>query len=133
MWMPEEFEKTFFTIYSPVHAVLWMFWTPLTWLSYSFAMAILGVQLSILMTAYDGLIKDTRILQASVMAEYDLNVRPLTTCYQHLLTAPLQFVQPRLNIIKRDACVQTSEAEMLFVRKERDVPRHRRRYTDFSS
>ncbi|KAH7107794.1 hypothetical protein BKA62DRAFT_684465 [Auriculariales sp. MPI-PUGE-AT-0066] len=110
MWMPEEFEKTFFTIYSPVHAILWMFWTPSHWLGITVAMTLLGIQLSILIKAYDGLVKDMRILQASVLAEYDQT-----------------FVQPRLNIIRRDAMVQTYPGEI------QNQERHRRRYTDFQT
>ncbi|EJD44054.1 hypothetical protein AURDEDRAFT_185112 [Auricularia subglabra TFB-10046 SS5] len=105
MWMPEEFEKTFFAIYSPVHALLWTFWNPDNWVGTLIALGLLTVQLSILMKAYDALVKDTRILGASVLQEYDEKASP--------------FVQPRINVIRRDACVQTHEAEIVHYRGSR--------------
>ncbi|KZV81852.1 hypothetical protein EXIGLDRAFT_779236 [Exidia glandulosa HHB12029] len=111
MWMPEEFEKTLFALYSPVHAVLWLFWSPQNWLGVLIALGLLSAQLSILMKAYDALVKDTRILGASVLQEYDE-----------------KYVQPRINVVKRDAIVQTHEAEMIDWR-----PNARKRYSQFES
>lgn len=84
--------------------------------------------------AYEGLLKDKAIIAAEVMHEYDSKVR-LCFAPQHLPPKPIlatshllisslltnfpshiwhkQFVNPRVNPIRSDACVQTHQSEMV--------------------
>ena len=70
------------------------------------------------MRSFQILLKDTRIIQSGVMQEYDAKVRAALTFvrFPHaiLLTVPmLQFVNPRVHPVRRDAAVMTHQAEMI--------------------
>lgn len=81
--------------------------------------------------AYEGLLKDKAIIAAEVMHEYDSKVRLTYTLHADLRPSPpcrslsqrailteimysvKQFVNPRVNPIRSDACVQTHQSEMV--------------------
>ncbi|KAG8800260.1 hypothetical protein FRC17_006914 [Serendipita sp. 399] len=59
-------------------------------------MVMTSFQLGIIVKSYSHLVKDRQIVDAEVLYEYQQ-----------------RFVNPRLNVIKKDACVMTHEAEMI--------------------
>ncbi|OCH85309.1 hypothetical protein OBBRIDRAFT_798308 [Obba rivulosa] len=96
VWTPGEMELSLFTIYSPVHALLWLVLTSANWMLVAFVMLGMGMQMRALMRAYTELMKDKAIIAAEVMHEYDE-----------------KFVYPRVNPIRKDASVMTHEAELV--------------------
>ncbi|KAI0054080.1 hypothetical protein FA95DRAFT_1579132 [Auriscalpium vulgare] len=96
VWTPGEGELMLFCVYSPMHAFLWSMWNSGNWIMMSVAMLGVGVQLRVMTKTYEALLKDKAIIAAEVMHEYDV-----------------KFVYPRVNPIRRDACVMTSQAEMV--------------------
>ncbi|TFY71200.1 hypothetical protein EVG20_g1812 [Dentipellis fragilis] len=98
VWTPGDFELMLFSVYSPVHALLWMCWNSGNWIKMAFVMAGVGIQLRIMTQTYEALLKDRGIIAAEVMHEYDQ-----------------KFVYPRVNPIRSDASVQTHEGEVVNV------------------
>ncbi|KAA1471164.1 hypothetical protein DENSPDRAFT_96624 [Dentipellis sp. KUC8613] len=98
VWAPGDFELMLFSVYSPVHALLWMCWNSGNWIKMVLVMTGVGIQLRIMMRTYEALLKDRGIIAAEVMHEYD-----------H------KFVYPRVNPIRSDASVQTHEGEVVNV------------------
>ncbi|EKM55495.1 uncharacterized protein PHACADRAFT_195529 [Phanerochaete carnosa HHB-10118-sp] len=96
VWTPAEFEMTLLSIYSPVHAFLWMALTSANWIILSVIMILVGVQTRALTKSYDILIKDRAIISAEVLHEYDE-----------------KFVYPRINPLRKDQAVMTHQAEMV--------------------
>ncbi|KAI0062258.1 hypothetical protein BV25DRAFT_1885488 [Artomyces pyxidatus] len=96
VWTPGEGELMLFCVYSPMHALLWPLWNAGNWIMMAAVMVGVGVQLRVLTKTYDALLKDKAIIAAEVMHEYDQ-----------------KFVYPRVNPIRRDACVMTNEAEIV--------------------
>lgn len=62
------------SVYSPVHALIWMSTGPTNWMLMTAVMGAVGVQTSLLIQAYEGLVKDRAILAAEVMHEYNEGV-----------------------------------------------------------
>ncbi|KAG8957234.1 hypothetical protein FRC03_010355 [Tulasnella sp. 419] len=96
VWTPPEMELGLFCVYSPVHTLMYsvMGWN--NWITVFIIMGGLSLMLYGLVSWYEQLVKDRALLMAEVMYEYD-----------H------KFVYPRINVIKRDACVMTNEAEVV--------------------
>lgn len=59
-------------------------------------MVAVSFQVRVLTTTYEALLKDRAIIAAEVLHEYDE-----------------KFVSPRINPVRRDACVMTNEAEIV--------------------
>lgn len=78
VWTPGELERVLFSVYSPVHALIWMSTGPTNWILMTTVMGAVGVQTSLLVQAYETLIKDRAILAAEVMHEYNEGV----SCHQ---------------------------------------------------
>lgn len=74
VWTPGELERVLLSIYSPVHALIWMSTGPTNWILMTAVMCAVGVQTSLLVQAYEGLVKDRAILAAEVMHEYNEGV-----------------------------------------------------------
>jgi len=74
VWTPGEFERLLMTLYSPVHAVLWICTDGTNWVLMCAVMVVVGVQMGALSEAYEGLVKDRAILAAEVMHEYNESV-----------------------------------------------------------
>jgi len=74
VWTPGELERVLFSIYSPVHALIWMSMGPTNWILMTVVMGAVGVQTNLLVQAYEGLVKDRAILAAEVMHEYNEGV-----------------------------------------------------------
>ncbi|KAI1794569.1 hypothetical protein LXA43DRAFT_112121 [Ganoderma leucocontextum] len=100
VWTPGPLEMALFAIYSPVHAMLWMATTSANWMLAISVMFIVGVQCRALARSYEALLKDRAIIAAEVMHEYDE-----------------KFVNPRVNPIRKDACVMTHQSEMVNIRE----------------
>ncbi|KAH7926338.1 hypothetical protein BV22DRAFT_1009407 [Leucogyrophana mollusca] len=98
VWTPGELERALLSIYSPAHALLWMGTGATNWMLMCFVMGVVGVQISVLVKAYEGLVKDRAILAAEVMHEYNEG-----------------FVYPRINPVRRDVAVMTHQSEMVNV------------------
>ncbi|OJA08142.1 hypothetical protein AZE42_04158 [Rhizopogon vesiculosus] len=98
VWTPGELERVLFSVYSPVHALIWMSTGPTNWILMTAVMGAVGVQTSLLVQAYEALLKDRAILAAEVMHEYNEG-----------------FVYPRINTVKKDAAVMTHQSEMVNV------------------
>ncbi|KAH7914944.1 hypothetical protein BJ138DRAFT_1170202 [Hygrophoropsis aurantiaca] len=96
IWTPGELEGVLLSIYSPVHALLWVGTSATNWMLMCFVMGAVGVQTSVLMKAYEGLVKDRAILASEVMHEYNQG-----------------FVYPRMFPIKKDVAVMTHQSEMV--------------------
>lgn len=81
-------------------------------------MGVAWFHLHYLTKAYNNTIKDRAIIHAEVLYEYDNRVCVLDSSLKlsahHSRT--LQFVFPRLNTVKKDACVMTNEAETVYYR-----------------
>ncbi|KAI0320094.1 hypothetical protein OF83DRAFT_1259018 [Amylostereum chailletii] len=106
VWTPGEMELMLFCVYSPMHALLWMLWNASNWIMIMFVMLGMGIQLNVLVQTYDALLKDRSIIAAEVMHEYDTKGRWFLLSFAH-------FVYPRVNPVRRDACVMTHESEMV--------------------
>ncbi|KAG2134443.1 uncharacterized protein EDB93DRAFT_1254558 [Suillus bovinus] len=96
VWTPGELERILLSVYSPVHALIWMSTGPTNWMLMTAVMGAVGVQTSLLIQSYEGLVKDRAILAAEVMHEYNEG-----------------FVYPRMNVVKKDVAVMTHQSEMI--------------------
>ncbi|KAI0748342.1 hypothetical protein C8Q80DRAFT_1171386 [Daedaleopsis nitida] len=96
VWTPGELEMALFSLYSPVHALLWIATSSANWMLMFFIMFIVGIQIRALARSYEALLKDRSIIAAEVMHEYDE-----------------KFVNPRVNPVRKDAAVMTHESEMV--------------------
>lgn len=151
VWTPGVLEMGLFAIYSPIHALLWMALTSANWMLMGVIMVIVSMQVRVylstlpivyssclclhlqmraLIRSYEALIKDRSIIAKEVMHEYDEKVSvPYTSainvssCSRNLFTS--QFVYPRINPVRKDACVMTHQAEMVNVWE--DQPRRHSR------
>jgi len=96
VWAPGDLERYLFAVYSPAHALVWTVFSASNWVISLLLMGVLTLQLYALTFSYEALLKDRMIISAEVMHEYDE-----------------KFVNPRLHVVKTDACVMTHEAEMV--------------------
>jgi len=96
VWTPGEVELMLFCVYSPIHVFLWMLWNSGNWIMMAAVMVAVSFQVRVLTTTYEALLKDRAIIAAEVLHEYDE-----------------KFVSPRINPVRRDACVMTNEAEIV--------------------
>ncbi|GJN88413.1 hypothetical protein Rhopal_001379-T1 [Rhodotorula paludigena] len=98
VWTPERvlWSLRFFTLYSPPVALLYHFVTPATFILAALCGTLFVLQTFLLVHLYSTLVSDRATLQAEVMHEYNA-----------------KFVHPRVFAPKRDACVQTSQAERI--------------------
>ena len=80
MWTPGEFERMLLTLYSPVHALLWICTDSTNWVLMCAAMVVVGMQMGALGEAYEGLVKDKAILASEVMHEYNETVSDWWPC-----------------------------------------------------
>ncbi|KAH9997268.1 hypothetical protein BJV77DRAFT_1065334 [Russula vinacea] len=96
VWTPGEGELMLFCVYSPVHVFLWMLWNAGNWIMMAAVMVGVSFQVRVLTTTYEALLKDRTIIAAEVLHEYDE-----------------KYVSPRMHPVRRDACVMTSEAEIV--------------------
>jgi len=96
VWNPGEFESHLFTIYSPVHALLWMATSFSNWILMFIIMGVVGTQTSLVTSSYTGLVKDKSIIASEVMHEYDE-----------------KFVNPQIFPIRHDKGVMTNQAEFV--------------------
>ncbi|KAJ3562375.1 hypothetical protein NP233_g9618 [Leucocoprinus birnbaumii] len=97
-WSPGTLELELFSIYSPIHALLWLAISSSNWILMFIIMGLTGVQLNILVHSYNLLVKDKELIAAEVMNEYNEG-----------------FVYPRINPIRRDVAVMTHQSEMVNV------------------
>lgn len=89
VWAPGDLETWLFSVYSPVHSLLWMATTSANWMLMLAIMAGVGVQVSnmsgtsskanwsqmrVLTRSYTTLVKDKEIIAAEVMHEYNTGV-----------------------------------------------------------
>ncbi|KAL9715157.1 hypothetical protein Ac2012v2_001817 [Leucoagaricus gongylophorus] len=95
-WSPGMLELELFSLYSPIHALLWLATSSSNWIIMLFIMGLTGVQLNILVHSYNVLLKDKELVAAEVMNEYNQG-----------------FVYPQLYPFRKDAAVMTHEAEMV--------------------
>lgn len=95
-WDPSEVELRLFETYSPLHALLWYTVQANNWPIMCGVMLLTSFQLGLIITSYTHLLNDRKQIHAEVMREYEE-----------------KFVSPRLNVIKKDACVMTTESEMV--------------------
>ncbi|KAH6918577.1 hypothetical protein BKA70DRAFT_20519 [Coprinopsis sp. MPI-PUGE-AT-0042] len=96
IWFPGELELQLFSIYSPVHALLWLGTASSNWIMMMFSMGLLTILLNFLIFTYQTLIKDKETIAAEVMSEYNE-----------------AFVYPKVNPIKHDVGVMTHQSEMV--------------------
>ncbi|KZS89935.1 hypothetical protein SISNIDRAFT_488797 [Sistotremastrum niveocremeum HHB9708] len=96
VWAPGDFEKTLFTVYSPVHSLLWRTWDFNNWFLVLCILGLVSLQVHGLMYTYEALVKDRAIISAEVMNEYDQ-----------------KFVNPRIFPVRRDVATSTNEAEFI--------------------
>ncbi|CAO1638335.1 unnamed protein product [Parajaminaea phylloscopi] len=104
IWEPNVVVLRMMTVYSPLHALswhiagssLWPVSTFLGWVTFFCLQVALAGQLALLATLFADLVKDRALLAAEVLHEYDE-----------------KFVLPRAMPSVRDACVMTSQAEMV--------------------
>lgn len=75
VWSPGSLESSLFSIYSPVHALLWTAWTSANWMLLFCIMVAVSVQLNMTTRAYEAVIKDKAIIAAEVLHEYDEKAR----------------------------------------------------------
>ncbi|EKM82675.1 hypothetical protein AGABI1DRAFT_118118 [Agaricus bisporus var. burnettii JB137-S8] len=97
-WNPGELELELFSIYSPIHALLWLATSSANWILLLFIMGLTSVQLNIIIHSYNIRIRDKELIAAEVMNEYNE-----------------EFVYPRVNPIRRDAAVMTHQSEVVNV------------------
>ncbi|KAF9454499.1 hypothetical protein P691DRAFT_806680 [Macrolepiota fuliginosa MF-IS2] len=98
VWNPGELELELFSLYSPIHALLWLATSSSNWILMFFVMGLTSVQLNILIHSYGTLVKDKELVAAEVMHEYNEG-----------------FVYPRVNPIRKDVAVMTHQSEMVNV------------------
>jgi hypothetical protein len=75
---------------------MYHFLSPSNFLSFLFCGTLFTLQIFLLVHLYSTLVSDRAVLQAEVMHEYNA-----------------KFVNPRVFVAKRDACVSTSQAEIV--------------------
>ncbi|EAU88533.2 hypothetical protein CC1G_04239 [Coprinopsis cinerea okayama7 len=98
VWTPNELELQLFSLYSPVHALLWQATSSANWITMLFCMGLLTITLNVLIFQYQMLVKDKEAIAAEVMSEYNEG-----------------FVYPRINPIRHDVGVMTHESEIVSV------------------
>ncbi|BGP22957.1 hypothetical protein JCM10295v2_001848 [Rhodotorula toruloides] len=98
VWTPErvKWSLRIFTVYSPPIALMYHFLSPHNFLSFLLCGTLFTLQTCLLVHLYSTLVTDRAALQAEVMHEYNV-----------------KFVNPRVFVAKRDACVSTSQAEIV--------------------
>ncbi|PRQ73959.1 hypothetical protein AAT19DRAFT_15526 [Rhodotorula toruloides] len=98
VWTPErvKWSLRIFTVYSPPIALMYHFLSPSNFLAFLLCGTLFTLQTFLLVHLYSTLVTDRAALQAEVMHEYNA-----------------KFVNPRVFVAKRDACVSTSQAEMV--------------------
>ncbi|GAA6048928.1 hypothetical protein JCM3770_007123 [Rhodotorula araucariae] len=98
VWTPERvlWSLRFFSLYPPPIALLYHFLTPANFLTFVLVGGLVILQTFLLVHLYSTLVSDRAALQSEVMHEYNA-----------------KFVNPRVFAPKRDACVSTSQAEMV--------------------
>ncbi|KAG8874902.1 hypothetical protein FRB97_005563 [Tulasnella sp. 331] len=96
MWNPGEFELALLTVYSPVHSLFHSMLVRQYWPRWTIITVLLTAMLHCLISFYTRLVKDSKTLASEVMYEYNES-----------------FVYPRINVVKKDACVMTHEAEIV--------------------
>jgi len=96
VWAPGELELQLFSLYSPVHALLWLAIKQTNWIVMLFSMGLLTITLNVLIFTYQTLIKDKETIAAEVMNEYNQ-----------------VFVYPRVNPVRCDKGVMTHESEIV--------------------
>ncbi|KAJ3503667.1 hypothetical protein NMY22_g18169 [Coprinellus aureogranulatus] len=94
VWTPGDLELQLFSLYSPVHAFLWIATNSANWIAMMFSMGLLTIMLNALIFTYQALIKDKELIASEVLSEYND-----------------KFVYPRLNPIRHDVGVMTHESE----------------------
>jgi hypothetical protein len=104
VWTPGELERVLLSVYSPVHALIWMSTGPTNWILMTAVMGAVGVQTSLLVQAYEGLVKDRAILAAEVMHEYNEGVShqlvfgrkyPANMIYISVCVSPHEYCEER--------------------------------------
>ncbi|KIL69757.1 hypothetical protein M378DRAFT_68937 [Amanita muscaria Koide BX008] len=98
MWDPSEFELTLFSVYSPIHPLLWMATNTSNWILMFIIMFLVSFQLNTTIRAFTILVKDKAIVAAETFHEYNSG-----------------YVYPRLHPIRKDVAVMTHQAEMVNV------------------
>ncbi|KAG8920728.1 hypothetical protein FRC01_000621 [Tulasnella sp. 417] len=106
-WDPPEMEMAFLTVYSPIHSTLYTILGWNNWMRVPVIMAFLSGLLHTFVLFYEQAIKDERIIQSEVMHEYNEGA----VLDRLLKRLGIQFVNPRLNVVRKDASVMTNEAE----------------------
>ncbi|GAA5835540.1 hypothetical protein JCM9279_004575 [Rhodotorula babjevae] len=98
MWTPERvlWSLRFFTLYPPPVALMYHFLTLDNCIPFAVVGGMIVSMTYLLVHLYSTLVSDRAALQAEVMHEYNA-----------------KFVNPRVFVAKRDACVSTSQAEMV--------------------
>ncbi|TIA78523.1 hypothetical protein E3P98_03800 [Wallemia ichthyophaga] len=92
MWDVNDGSLALFEIYSPAHALCWIFLNASNWIYLILIMVALWSQIHVMVDKYTQLLKDKLIVQGEVMHEYNES-----------------FVHPRVFKATRDASVQTEE------------------------
>ncbi|KAJ2931369.1 hypothetical protein H1R20_g5755, partial [Candolleomyces eurysporus] len=98
VWAPGDLELQLFSLYSPVHAFLWLATNSSNWIMMLISMGLLTITLNLLIFTYKTLMKDKELIAAEVMSEYNEG-----------------FVYPRINPIRHDVGVMTHESEIVNV------------------
>ncbi|KAF5315943.1 hypothetical protein D9611_004695 [Ephemerocybe angulata] len=96
VWTPGDLELQLFSLYSPVHAFLWLGTGSNNWIVMMFTMGLLTITLNALIFSYQALVKDKEYIASEVLSEYND-----------------KFVYPRLNPIRHDVGVMTHESEIV--------------------
>jgi hypothetical protein len=73
---------TRYSVYSPLHALLWTALNPTNWITISFIMGIAWFHLHYLTKAYNNTIKDRAIIHAEVLYEYDNRVCVVASSFE---------------------------------------------------
>ncbi|KAG9031721.1 hypothetical protein FRB95_002393 [Tulasnella sp. JGI-2019a] len=120
MWNPGDFELALLTVYSPIHSLFHSMLVRQYWLKWTIITILLTATLNGLISYYERLVKDSKTLASEVMFEYNET-----------------FVYPRINVVKKDACVMTHEAEIVdyspgrqSLSSRHDVPAARRTFIE---
>ncbi|KPV76029.1 uncharacterized protein RHOBADRAFT_53029 [Rhodotorula graminis WP1] len=98
VWTPERvlWSLRFFTLYPPPVALMYHFLALDNCVPFAIVGGTIVLTIYVLVHLYSTLVSDRAALQAEVMHEYNA-----------------KFVNPRVFVAKRDACVSTSQAEMV--------------------
>ncbi|TFK29946.1 hypothetical protein FA15DRAFT_630701 [Coprinopsis marcescibilis] len=98
VWSPGELNLRIFSLWSPVHAFLWLATTSTNWIPMLISMGLLTITLNVLIFTYETLIRDKEVIAAEVMHEYNQG-----------------FVYPRIMPVRHDVGVMTHESEIVSV------------------